>query len=437
MLLAGTFAFLIAVGTILLALPLSHARGAVSVLDALFTAASAVCVTGLITVDTPTAYTRFGQSVIVILIQLGGLGIMTFGAVAADLFRIRLSFSSEVAWRSAFFDGRVSGNLRQALRWILIVTFACEAAGTIGIWSAMQQPGAPDGGLFNASFLAVSAFCNAGFSVYTDSVMDFSNSMLAMFTIAGLIIAGGLGYATLLEVGGRFTRRVRGKPQQRVGWSLHTYIVLRMSLILIVAGALALLATGLRTDSWLHSIGHALFQSVTARTAGFNSVVIGNLPTAPLLILIALMFVGGSPGSCAGGVKTTTIAVWLARVRTRLVGGEDVVIRGRRVPHDVVRRAALVLAVGVLWNLLGVLLLSLTESGPTTARFEGLIFEQISAFATVGLSTGITPTLSVTGKLWIIATMFVGRVGPLTVALAFLSPQHAKYRFPPERVMIG
>jgi trk system potassium uptake protein TrkH len=220
---------------------------------------------------------------------------------------------------------------------------------------------------------------------------------------------------------------------------------LKASAGLVFGGAVLLLATGLTPDEETLGtrITHAMFQSVTARTAGFNSVNVGLLPVPSLLILIGLMYIGGSPGSCAGGIKTSTAAVWLARVRARLAGRVDVTLGGRRIPQDVVRRAALVISVATIWNLVGVFILSIGEAPHSGARLEQLIFEQISAFGTVGLSTNIASPVSlsslfgVVGKLWIALTMYVGRVGPLTLAMAVIPPPRALYEYPTERVMIG
>jgi trk system potassium uptake protein TrkH len=288
-------------------------------------------------------------------------------------------------------------------------------------------------------FLSVSAFCNAGFSVFSDSAMPLKHSYLALGTLMALIVLGGVGYAVLLETMARTAGRLVGREAPTVRWSLHARIAWRVSAGLIVVGTVLLLLTGLATGvgHGEESLTHALFQSISARTAGFNTVDMGALPTAPLLILIVLMFIGGSPGSCAGGVKTTTVAVWLARVWTRTRGREGVSLWGRELPHDVVRRAALVLALASIWNAVGILVLTITEQGHPNLRFEHVIFEQVSAFATVGLSAGLTSELSVLGKLWIIASMFVGRVGPLTMALAVLTSPRESYRYPEERVMVG
>ncbi len=440
-LLVTTFAGLIVVGTVALRLPTSHAGETIGVLDALFTATSAVCVTGLITHDTATEFSRAGQVVILVLIQLGGLGLMTFGALAFQLFRRRVSFQSHAAMQDVFFQGEMRGSLRAALGQIVLFTVLIEAAGAVLLYAGMHVDGPPRGDAFCAVFLSISAYCNAGFSVYSDSAMGLRDSNLIMWTLMALIVLGGLGFAVLFEIRQRLWRRLRRQRGGPVMWTLHARVVLAASFALVVGGAVLLLVTGLTEgETTLSSrVLNALFQSVTARTAGFNTVDIGALPVASLLVLIPLMFIGGSPGSCAGGIKTTSICVWLARVRARLTGQRDVTLGQRRIPQDVVRRAALVFALAALWNLVGVGVLTMSEHvGHHDLRLEQVIFEQVSAFGTVGLSTGITPSLSVVGKIWIILSMFAGRLGPLTIALAVLQEQSAPvFRYPEERVMIG
>ncbi len=400
--LALTFAALIFAGTVLLSLPAARADADITPWDALFTATSAVCVTGLTTVDTATAWSRFGQGVILALIQLGGLGIMTFGAVAAYLLHLRLSFAGQAAWRVALFEGQGRGDLRRALYGILLMTFVLEASGAWLLLQELQATPTPRGGTFEALFLAVSAFCNAGFSVYSHNVAGFSDSRLILSTIMLLVVAGGLGYVVLLEIALRTWCRIRRRPAPSVRWSLHARVVLTSSGLLIVGGAALLLIFGCHApnDGWSARIMHALFQSVCARTAGFNTVDIGALPVASLLILIALMFIGGSPVSCAGGIKTTTTVVWLARIAARLASREDVTVAGRRLPQDIVRRGTLVVSVALLWNLLGVLILTVTEGAGEQVRFEHIIFEQVSAFGTVGLSAGLGSSRQCSLGVW-------------------------------------
>lgn len=438
-LLAVTFAILIAIGTGLLCLPAAQADRRVGILDALFTATSAVCVTGLITVDTATAWSRFGQTVILVLIQLGGLGIMTFGVIAAEVLRLRVSFATLAASRGALFEHHFRGDLRSALHRLLLLVLLVELFGFGLIYRGLEAGAAPHGGRFEAAFLTVSAFCNAGFSTYSDNVAGLTGSPLIMGTLMALVVVGGLGYAVLLELAGRVWNRLRGRTTGPVRWSLQTRVVLVGSALLIIGGAVTLFVFGIDEVRGAPAarLGHAVFQSVSARTAGFNTVRIEALPVPSLLILIALMFVGGSPGSCAGGVKITTAAVWLARIGTRLTNREAVNIGGRQLPQDLVRRATLLLALAAVWNLVGFMVLSISEEAGTRVRFEHVMFEQVSAFGTVGLSAGLTPLLSPVGKIWIMASMFVGRLGPLTVALAVLKPARERFAYPPERVMIG
>jgi len=437
-LLVLSFAGLIAVGTILLSLPVAR-RAPVGLLDACFTATSAVCVTGLVTKDTATDFSRTGQVIILVLIQVGGLSIMLFSAVGFLVLGRRMSFASHAAVQDMFFRGEIKGSLRAALLFILLMTLTLELLGALVLYAGLQV-GEAKGGWFQAVFLAISAFCNAGFSVYSDNLVGLRDRPLVVGTIMTLIVCGGLGYSVLYEISRRSWNRLRRRRTTPVSWSLQSKVVLSVSAVLIVAGGAAMMLTGMTTGE--RTFGeralHALFQSVSARTAGFNTVDIGALPVPTLMILIPLMYIGGSPGGCAGGVKTTSVSVWLARVFARLQEREDVVIGARRIPSDVVRRAGLVLALAALWNATGILVLAISEGVGSAARLEHVIFEQISAFGTVGLSTGITPKLSAAGKLWIIATMFVGRVGPLTVALTVVvRKRRMQLVHPHERVMIG
>lgn len=438
-LLVTSFLGLIIVGTVLLSLPGAHTTR-VSWLDALFTATSAVCVTGLVTVDTATDYTLFGQTVILILLQVGGLGVMTFGALTLQLLGARVSFSSTAALQGVFTQGLGAGRLGGTLWRITALTFAAELLGAMMLYPTLPEPVEGASRAFQAIFLSASAYCNAGFSIYSDSVTRLSGSPLAMMTLMTLIVMGGIGYPVLLEIGGRIALRFSRRRflERRVTWSLHTRVCLATSAGLIVGGAVLMFFLGVNELQVGPRFGHALFQSVSARTAGFNSVLIENLPAPTLMILIPLMFIGGSPASCAGGIKTTSIAVWLARVFARLRGRMTVVLFDRKVPLDVSRRATLVLALGALWNAIGILLLAVSEDAGNATRFEHVIFEQVSAFGTVGLSAGLTSELSAVGKVWIMLSMFAGRLGPLTVALAVLpTTRKPPFEYPEERVMIG
>ncbi|HSW44772.1 MAG TPA: potassium transporter TrkG [Phycisphaerae bacterium] len=436
--LVATFAGLILLGAILLSLPAAHARGPIHPLDALFTSTSAVCVTGLVVVDTAGDYTRFGQVVILALIQCGGLGIMTFAALAMQAVGRRLSFRAQVALHDVFYQKNAAQEFRHSLRWIVLLTLAIEGAGALVLANALHDSLGWREALYAGTFHSISAFCNAGFSTFSDNLMAVRSNPVFLSTVALLIVLGGLGYTVLLETLWRL-RRPLGQ-RKHTAWSLNTRVVLRTTIVLIFVGAVLLLVTGLdggSGDSWISGAGHALFQSVSARTAGFNTINIGACPVASLVLLVLLMFIGGSPGSCAGGVKTTSIAVWIARLRARLGQQEDVTLAGRRVSVDLIRRTGLLIAVAAMFNLIGVLILSATEAARPSWHLEHLLFEQISAFATVGLSTGITPELTAAGKLWIILTMFVGRLGPLTIAMIVTEHKPPMVRLPEERIMVG
>ncbi len=441
-----TFATMILVGTLLLwSPPASRGQRPIPLIDAFFTATSAVCVTGLVTMNTGSDYSRFGHVVILVLIQLGGLGVMTFGAVAIEILGRRVSFSSQAALQDVFFQARQRGDLRSALRRIALLTLTLELIGAVPIYFGFAGIEGFDKGGFDALFHSVSAFCNAGFSTDDLNLELARESGLVVWPIAVLIVIGGLGYTVLIEFGMRFRRLLarwgvmHPVSPLAVHWSLNTRTVLIVSGGLIVCGAIVLFLGGMSplNPTWPERVRNAVFHSVSARTAGFNLVKIDALPLPSLMVLIPLMFIGGSPGSCAGGIKTTSFAVWMSRVRARLTGREEVNLGARRIPHDVVRRAALVIAIAAMWNMVGIMLLAITEGSRPGMRFEFLIFEQVSAFATVGLSAGVTPNLSNVGKLWIIASMFVGRLGPLTVALAVMHRPRPRFEYPSERVMIG
>ncbi len=443
-LLVGTFLGLIAVGAVLLSLPQATPAGEerLAPLDAVFMATSAVCVTGLSTISGGSAsLSRFGQTVVIVLVQIGGLGVMTFGVLGMQLLRRRLSFSSQAAVETALFQARVKGGFRGTFWRIVLVVFACELLGTLMLWFDIAQYDADLGrSLFDAAFMAISAFCNAGFSVYADSVMRFNDDPLFLITVMSLIFVGGVGHVVLIELLGRVKSFVLRRPPPKLRLTLHSRVVLRSSLLLIGGGAAALLLidVGWGGATWWQIAPHALFQSVTARTAGFNTVDIGALPIPAMLVLIALMFVGGAPASCAGGIKTTSLAVWVGRVRGGLTGRSETRVLDRVVPPEVTRRAAQVIAIAALWNFVGVMVLATSETmANPELGLQDVVFEQVSAFATVGLSTGLTTELSMVGKVWITLSMFVGRLGPLTIAVAVLRTPHTYVTYPNEGVMIG
>jgi trk system potassium uptake protein len=435
------FAGVILLGTLALLLPWAHEAGRVNWLDALFTSTSAVCVTGLVVVDTGKDFTRFGQVVIMVLIQTGGLGIMTFAALMFQFLGRRLSLRSQAVLHGSFFQQDVGINFRAMFKRILWLTAVTETVGAILLWVGLEEAKtAPAPALFSAVFHSISAFCNAGFSIYSDSLIGLRESLLVTGTIMALIVIGGLGHTVIHDLWrlaeGRIWPR-QDEPGPRL--AVHSRLVLYVSALLIVGGAAGLLIFGVTAAETTtgEKVAAALFQSITARTAGFNTVDVGYLPLSSLLLLVILMFIGGSPASCAGGVKTTAFAISGAELRARLRGEAEVKLLDRRIPPDTLWRVSLLMRLALLWNVVGVLLLLALERGRLGMGMHEVLFEQISAFGTVGLSCGITDKLSSLSRLWIIATMFVGRLGPLTLAMWFFSPSSGHVQYPEGKVMIG
>ncbi len=432
-LVGALFLVLILLGTALLRLPRATAPGVeLSWLDALFTATSAVCVTGLTVVDTAEAFTPVGQALILVLIQLGGLGIMALTGFLA----VTLGPGLGIRERSVLADllqADVASHVARLLRRLVTWTVVIEAAGALLLWVPMRHL---DGerGWWHAIFHSVSAFCNAGFSTFSDNLASATASPAVNAVVATLIALGSIGVptlaATLIWWRGRRAGHYRPLASGvRVVW------VASFALWLGGAGFLLLLdrGGGLSQLSWGPRAMAALFQSVTARTAGFNTVDIASLSEGALLLLMLLMFVGGAPGGTAGGIKVTTVSVLLATVRSMVRGEREVLLFGRAVDEQNVREAlslALVAGLGVVVALMVLLWL---ESG----SFLSLAFETVSALCTTGLSTGITSELSSASRWIVILLMFVGRVGPLTVALAVVLPRAGRVRHPRQRVPVG
>jgi trk system potassium uptake protein TrkH len=439
-LLALSFLALIIVGTIALLLPGMALEGEnVSVIDALFTSTSAVCVTGLITINPPETFSGAGMTVILVLIQLGGLGIMTFSALFLTLLRRQFDLSSHRALSDAYSGGSAS-NLPLLLIGAVGICLASEAIGALLLYHTLPgEPGFERG--FDAVFHSVSAFCNAGFSTYPDSLIRLGETPIALWIVMGLIVTGGLGFFVIIDLIERFVTRRRRRLR------LQSRLVLGVSAGLTVLGALGIHLSehdNVFADSSVGAdILHSLFQSVTARTAGFNTIDLGEMRHFGLFIILLLMIVGGSPGSTAGGVKTTTLGIILATLWSHLRGRDDAEIFGRRIPKVVVQRAFIVVAFSLL--IMGVTFVALRSLNAYDSAALGqknvlvpVGFEIVSAFATVGLSAGVTPHLHDVGKLIIIALMFIGRLGPLTLAIALVTEQRPlRYRLPEENVMVG
>lgn len=437
-LLVGSFAAAILLGGFLLWLPIAH-RGSLEFLQALFTATSAVCVTGLAVVDTGTKFTMFGQIIILLLIQAGGLGVMSFAALAYQMLRRRMSLRAQAAISAAMLQQDVGNAFAGLFGRILRFVFIAELIGFIFLFLGMWPSQGPGKAAYSALFHSVSAFCNAGFSIYSDSLMGLRDNPLVAATIMTLIILGGIGHPVAVDVWQRFSSLLRRQGHEHKRLTLNSRVALVTTAALLLAGFVLLLLFGLTPGetSWGERMNGALFQSVTSRTAGFNTVDMARLAPSSLFVLVMLMFIGGSPASCAGGIKTTTFALWLAKLWGSLRGQQKTQIFGRFIPAEISRRVSMIIGLSVVWNLVGILLLLETETGQFGIGMHDVVFEQISAFGTVGLSSGLTPHLSVVGMIWIIASMFIGRLGPLTLAMWMVTRRAPQIRYPEGRIMIG
>ena len=432
--LAYTFLLVITVGTILLSLSPSGQSGDVGLIDALFTATSATCVTGLSVVDTEQSFSYFGKIIILSLIQIGGLGLMTFTCFAFAAVGAKISLSSQSLISEVFYQREKSVTI--SLFWIITLTFFIELLGALLLLADMPPSLGDDERFFAAVFHSISAFCNAGFSTFSDGLSRVADRPIFLFAISLLTIAGGIGYSVMIELLEFVLAKLVGKRVACL--SLHTKVVLVTSSLLSVLGVAGLFLFGIgagHAGASLSLADSALY-SVFSRTSGFGTVDLGVVSLPIVLLLIFLMFIGGSPGSCAGGVKTTTLATCFAALRSELKGQRDVVLFARRIPHMALERASNLIVLAVSFNAFGLLVLSITESSSGAGLTE-LLFEQVSSFATVGLSMGITSSLSSAGKLWIVLSMFVGRIGPMAFALLVWRERADLIRYPEEHCMIG
>ncbi len=438
-----SFLGVIFVGWILLSLPLASTGSPLSLTDSLFTATSATCVTGLIVVDTGTRFTTFGQVVILALIQLGGLGIMTFSTLFLIMMGRGLSMKHRLIMQESLSQFPLKDMLR-LVKYVISFTLAVEIVGALLLYGRFVRIFPSAQAAYHGIFHAISAFCNAGFSLYTSSFVAFQRDLLVNAVMAGLIIIGGLGFFVLAELN-IVERLATIRKSHRL--SLHTKTVFAVSGSLILGGALLVLILEWQNTLAGQSVGAKIlasfFQSVTARTAGFNTLSTDRLTNATLFLLIMLMFIGASPGSTGGGIKTSTFGILVALMISRLKGRRNVELFRRTIPLAIVAKAISVVALALITILTLTMALSVTEGDLTgtrmvRGRFLEFLFEAASAFGTVGLSTGVTPTLSALGKILVAMTIFVGRVGPLTLALAVgQRVSRRRFEFPEENVMVG
>lgn len=427
------FAGLIFLGTIFLMLPISSKSGEfTSFIDALFTATSSVCVTGLVVVDTADYWNAFGQAVILILIQLGGFGFMTSATIFMVAIGRRIGLQERLLISESMGLSRLGG-LIYIVKRMAIFTLVAEAAGMILFLFHFLKEYSAGKAIWVSLFQSVSAFNNAGFDLFGGfrSLTGYTDSPLVLLVTAVLIILGGISFLVLLDIGNaRKWRRL----------SLDSKIVLTATVALLVSGIILVLLTEsgdpgtLGTMSFPEKLMNAFFQSVTARTAGFSTVNMANLEDYALVFTMVLMFIGAASGSTAGGVKVNTIGMLVAAIWSTLRGKENAGAFGRRFSTQQVNRALTIVMVSLGLVSVIVFLLTITED----FRFLNLTFETFSAFGTVGLSTGITPELSTAGRIIIAITMFIGRLGPLTLALALIQRQKiTAFKYPEEQIRIG
>lgn len=445
-----SFAIIIVLGALLLMLPKATVSG-ISKVDALFTAASAVCVTGLTVIDTSTEFTAVGKVIILLLIQIGGLGIMTFTGLLAYLSAGSVSFHNQIALKNMVSSNRLS-NVMAIIGRIIIVTLIFEAVGASLIYFNMDQElyDKKIEKIFFAAFHSVSAFCNAGFSTLSQGLNEPSikfNYSLHII-IAGLIVLGGMGFPIVFNIYSFFRsklvnliNRILKNPKRETYTRIiqvNSKLALWATLTLLTLGFVSYLIfemdASLREHStWTGKLVTAFFGSVTPRTAGFNTVDVASLSLPTLLIYFLLMWIGASPSSTGGGIKTTTAAVAFLNLRAIISGKNRVEIFRTQISESSINRAFAVIIMSLLLIGISTLLISLSDSRHGLLK---IAFESFSAFSTVGLTLGITPELSETSKIVLIFLMFIGRVGALTVLMAFVSQVNRQYyRYPEEEIM--
>ena len=439
----SSFIALIAIGTGLFMLPkMTNAPDGMRFIDALFMATSASCITGLVVVDPGTYFTLSGQVLLLLLVQLGGLGVMTFATFFASLMRQGIGIKQHVALHE-IMESESLFSTKGLLPKLILLTLSIEAVGAFIIffsWSPEVRFESVAGKVYFSVFHSVSGFCNAGFSLFPEGLhtTPVRFSYVLHLVIAALVILGGIGFPTMLDVFSPTAMRRRLRAPWR-NWRLLSRVTIYTSAGLLAAGTLIFFLleyyNSLSSLSFAEALVSAFFQSATTRSAGYSTVDVSSLSVSTLLVFLVLMFIGASPGSMGGGIKTTTFAIIILSVAATIRGRENVEIGNRSIPHSLSYKAFSVFTFAVVINVIFVILLSVTD-----AQFQivHLVFEQVSAFATVGLSTGITAGLSDMGKAILVISMYVGRVGTLTLALALSTRSStAAYKYPAAHLAVG
>lgn len=414
---AGGFALLIIIGSLLLMLPISAKQGNVSYMDALFTATSATCITGLVPFDTFSNWSVFGQLVILCLIQIGGLGFITVLALFVHVFRKRMSLKYKMLLKESIGSLRLA-DVRTLVKTVILFTAVCELAGAVILAFRFVPMAGLRRGIYMALFTSISAFCNAGFDLMgmfspSSSLTTVQNDPVILLTISLLIIFGGLGFIVWQDL--------KDKKFRLKALSVHSKLVLITTAALLFGGMLLFFALEydytFKNMSIPSKLLNAFFCSVTPRTAGFNSVELTEMNPVSRMLTIILMFIGGSSGSTAGGVKTTTIAILLLCVTANLRNKNEITVFNNRITLDTVRRAATVAMMNLIEIFVGIIIISFAQRELPLAD---VIFECASAMGTVGITTGITPDLNIISQLVIIILMYIGRLTSLIFALSFV-----------------
>ena len=437
-----SYLLLILLGSGILMLPACLKTGRLDFIDALFTAASAVCVTGLSTVDTAGTFTLAGRTVILVLIQVGGIGIMVLSTVFLLTLGRKVSMTGRILIRDTYSFSH--GNRVQSLVWDIIkFTLVIEGIGALVLFFRFYPSQPMPAALYNCIFHSISAFCNAGFCLFSNSFTQYRADWIVNLDICLLIILGGIGFVVLTEIKEKISLKRRA-------WSflsLHSKLVITSTLVLLVFSTLVIL--GLEWSNTLAGMPihtrflAALFQAVNARTAGFNSVNLGALSNETLFFTIILMFVGAAPGSCGGGVKVTTCSSIILLGFHRFLGRDRLQVFHRQISEESISKALSLILISFAVVTIGIIMIQQFEIGEISHQqsrgmFLEYMFEIVSAFGTVGLSTGVTPDLSWAGKCLVTAMMFIGRLGPLAIAVAVSRkgrPRH--YSYATENIMIG
>lgn len=428
-----SFAAMIVIGTALLLMPQATVGGkGITFIDALFTATSAVCTTGLVVVDTGTTFTVFGQLVILVMIQIGGLGIMTMGTVLALLLGRKITFRQRMFVQQQLSYSSLEGIVLLVKR-VIFITFMIESIGAL----ILTLRWIPDMGFYKATyygiFHSISNFNNAGFDLFGHfkSLSAYVSDPVVNIVIILLIITGGLGFIVIVDL-------IEWRKRRRL--SMHTKVALTATFVLIAIGTLILFVVEwsnpktLSSLDWSGKVLSSLFQSTSVRSDGSSSIAIGDMRQASILLLIIFMFIGSSPGSTGGGIRTTTFATLLGAVWAMLRGRKDVVFFRQRVGQDKVYKALTITIIGVFMIIATTMILSITEK----ADFLTVLFEATSAYGTAGLTMGLTPNLTPIGKVIITIVMFIGRLGPLTIAYAISQRRKEdRYRYAEGTIIIG